>query len=138
LIGSIAYSAAETLTLEENSNEESQMRSFIALAIASGLAIAAAQPVLAQDRDDTKRPLPPRAGQTMDRDCDGALDRDRDRLPNQAQAPQRVNPNANDRGAIDRDRGRDRAEDRIMRDKTDDGAHDKGLGRAEDRDDMKR
>ncbi len=79
-------------------------------AVAVGLsAILAAQPLLAQDKDHRPMTTP---GQPMDRDMDRKLDRDDQ---NQAQAPnesQRLNPNSNGRGALDRDTGRDRSEDR--------------------------
>ena len=90
--------------------------SFKALAIASGMAVAVATPALAQKGGSAQAPgqtMTP-GGSTIDRDRDSDNDR-----RNQAQAPERVTPTYHDT-----------PEDRIMREKTDDGAH--------DRDDTKR
>jgi hypothetical protein len=81
------------------------LRILSGLALASGLAIATGPPVFAQgipmgsmkttnDRDDQGKAAP-------------------DKAPQQAQAPERVTPTY-----------RDTAQDRLMREKTDDGAHD--------------
>jgi hypothetical protein len=79
------------------------LRKLGVLALASGLAIAAGPPVLAQGM-----PM----GSMKDLD-DKALQE----APNQARAPapERVTPTTY----------RDTAEDRLMREKTDDGAHDR-------------
>src|SRR5437763_1251278 len=105
------------------------MRSmFVALAVASGLAFATGPPVQGQPPPTTggmpmggMKTVPERNDQN--KASDQPTDKPRDEAPNQAQAPpdqpERVTPTY-----------RDTTEDRIMREKTDDGAH--------DRDDMKR
>ncbi len=92
------------------------LRILSGLALASGLAIATGPPVFppafaqgmpmgtmktTTDPDDQNKPTKPAKEET------------RDQAPNQAQAPERVTPTY-----------RDTVEDRIMREKTDDGAHD--------------
>ena len=86
------------------------MRRLILLAIASGLAVAAAQPTLARDNKGGSSGAP--AGNTNSNginaiDRDTGLDRAKDR--SQTQSPNR---NSNGVNAIDRDTGLDRAGDR--------------------------
>ena len=88
------------------------LRTIVIAAIAMGTALIGAQSSIAQDKDHRPMTAPSKPlGQSMDRD-DQKMDRD-DR--NQAQAPnksQRLNPNSNGINGLDRDKGRDRAEDR--------------------------
>ncbi len=79
------------------------LRFFTAVAVASGLAIAAASPVLAQKGNTNSNGV-----NAIDRDK--GLGRAQDR--NVAQTPARVNPNSNGVNAIDRDKGPARAGDR--------------------------
>jgi hypothetical protein len=81
------------------------MRSLIVLAIAAGLAVAAAQPALARDNDKGSTNANSNGINATDRDT--GLDRAKDR--NQAQSPNRNSSGVN---AIDRDKGLGRAGDR--------------------------
>jgi hypothetical protein len=90
------------------------LRSFTALAIASGLALAVAAPALAQKGGSGHAIGGPAVNSNSNGinaiDRDKGLDRAGDR--NQAQSPAHENPNANGVNAIDRDKGLGRAEDR--------------------------
>jgi hypothetical protein len=79
-------------------------------ALASGLAIAAGPPVLAQGMPSKGMPM---GSMKTTKDVD---DKALKEAPNQAQAPapERMRPTYHDT-----------AEDRLMREKTDDGAHDR-------------
>jgi hypothetical protein len=81
------------------------MSRLIALAVATGLAVVAAQPTLARDNKTNSNSNG--VNNAIDRDT--GLDRAKDR--NQAQSPS-PNRNSNGVNAIDRDKGAARAEDR--------------------------
>ncbi len=84
------------------------LRRLSMLALASVLATATGPPVFAQGMPMGSMKT------TSDRDDQGkAANEAPDKAPQQAQAPERVTPTY-----------RDTAQDRLMREKTDDGAHD--------------
>jgi len=97
------------------------LRTLSVVALAAGLAIATGPPAFAQGTPQRipqgmpmggMRTAPDRTdqGKADDRATDRALKQ----APNQAQAPERVTPTYHDT-----------PEDRMMREKTDDGAHDR-------------